>query len=80
MEHKEYIRVVPGSKCAILMIHGIVGTPKHFEAFLPLIPEDWNNLNRGFGTTKGNDGHPVIALFAGTESQTFQILLLVLVT
>lgn len=45
MEHKEYIRVVPGSKCAVLMIHGIVGTPKHFEAFLPLVPEDWTLYN-----------------------------------
>ena len=45
MEHKEYIRVVPGSKYAVLMIHGIVGTPKHFEAFLPLVPEDWTLYN-----------------------------------
>lgn len=45
MEHKEYIRIVPGSKHAVLMIHGIVGTPKHFEPFLPLIPEDWTVYN-----------------------------------
>lgn len=29
------------SKKAILFVHGILETPKFFEPFLPLIPEDW---------------------------------------
>ena len=45
MEAKEYIRIVEGSDAAVLMIHGIVGTPAHFEEFLPLIPADWSVCN-----------------------------------
>ncbi len=26
---------------AVLFIHGILGTPAHFEPFLPLVPADW---------------------------------------
>lgn len=43
--HEEYIRKVPGSKMAVLMIHGIVGTPDHFKPFLPLFPDDWSVYN-----------------------------------
>ena len=43
--HEEYIRKVPGSKMAVLMIHGIVGTPNHFKPFLSLFPEDWTVYN-----------------------------------
>lgn len=54
MSHREYIREVPGSRKAVLMIHGILGTPRHFEFLLPLIPEDWavyNLLLDGHGGT-----------------------------
>ncbi len=43
--HREFIRRVPGSKMAVLMIHGIVGTPNHFTPFLPLFPESWSVYN-----------------------------------
>lgn len=43
--HEEYIRRVPGSKMAVLMIHGIVGTPDHFRPFIPLFPDDWSVYN-----------------------------------
>lgn len=42
MLHDEYIRIVPGAKTAVLMIHGICGTPNHFRGLLPLqdlVPE-----------------------------------------
>ena len=39
MEHKEYIRMGQ-SKYAVLMLHGICGTPAHFRALIPVIPED----------------------------------------
>ena len=39
MEHKEYKRLVPGAETAILLVHGIVGTPDQFDRFIPLIPE-----------------------------------------
>ena len=45
MEVKEYVRIVAGSDTAVLLIHGIVGTPAHFKEFLPLIPEDGSVCN-----------------------------------
>ena len=45
MTHEPYIRYVPGSPCAVLMIHGIVGTPSHFAPLMPVIPEDWSVYN-----------------------------------
>ncbi|MBO5952605.1 MAG: alpha/beta fold hydrolase [Oscillospiraceae bacterium] len=50
--HEEYKRIVPHSDKAILLIHGIVGTPNHFRAFVPLVPEDisvYNILLDGHG-------------------------------
>lgn len=48
MEHVETRRLVPGAKCAVLFIHGIVGTPNHFRQVLPLeelVPESWSVYN-----------------------------------
>lgn len=39
MDHNAYERLVPGSKTAVLMIHGIAGTPAHFRHLIPVIPE-----------------------------------------
>lgn len=39
MQHKEYVRICDNSNIAILFIHGIVGTPNHFNEFISLIPE-----------------------------------------
>ncbi len=52
MEHKEYKRLVPGAETAILLVHGIVGTPDQFDRFIPLIPEGvsvWTLLLDGHG-------------------------------
>ena len=38
MEHRETVKVVPGADKAVLFIHGILGTPNHFEEFIPLVP------------------------------------------
>lgn len=35
-------RIVPGSPVAVLFIHGIMGTPEHFDFLLPLLPQDWS--------------------------------------
>ena len=54
MLHQSYTREVPGSRKAVLMIHGILGTPRHFDFLLPLIPEDYaiyNLLLDGHGGT-----------------------------
>lgn len=45
MDHGPYYRIVPGSKNAVLMIHGIAGTPAHFRDLVPLIPENWSVYN-----------------------------------
>lgn len=45
MKHKPYIRQVENAKTAVLMIHGIVGTPAHFQELLPLIPDNWSVYN-----------------------------------
>lgn len=45
MDVKEFVRIAEGSDTAVLMIHGIVGTPAHFKEFLPLLPEEWSVCN-----------------------------------
>lgn len=46
--HRETKRIVPGAKTAVLLVHGIVGTPNHFRKLIPLevaVPEDWSVWN-----------------------------------
>lgn len=45
MEHKEYVRICRDATTAILFIHGIVGTPNHFNEFLSLIPNSFSVHN-----------------------------------
>ena len=45
MDHKPYIRQIPGSRCAVLMVHGIAGSPAQFRDLMPVIPEDWSVYN-----------------------------------
>ncbi|MGN1001855.1 MAG: alpha/beta hydrolase, partial [Oscillospiraceae bacterium] len=45
MNNRAYIHVVPGADTAIVFLHGIVGTPDHFDVFLPLVPADWSVFN-----------------------------------
>ena len=45
MQYAPYFRVVEGSDAAVLMIHGIAGTPAHFRFLLPEIPENWSIYN-----------------------------------
>lgn len=45
MEHKEYINIHEDTTTAILFIHGIVGTPNHFNDFIPLIPKTFSVYN-----------------------------------
>lgn len=42
MIHQEYKRICKGADTAVLFIHGIVGTPKHFDFLYPLIPENFS--------------------------------------
>lgn len=45
MKHREYRHLVDGAETAILFIHGINGTPNHFNRFLPLVPDHISVLN-----------------------------------
>ena len=50
--HMEYKHLAENAHSAILFIHGIVGTPNHFRAFLPLVPQGvsvWNLMLDGHG-------------------------------
>lgn len=40
MDHREIIRIVRGARTAVLMVHGIAGTPRQFDDFVPLVPRD----------------------------------------
>lgn len=39
MEHKPYTKTVPGAEAAIVFIHGILGTPDHFDPLIPLVDD-----------------------------------------
>lgn len=43
--HKEYVREVENSENAVLMIHGIDSTPRHFDRFIPTVPASWSVYN-----------------------------------
>lgn len=52
MDHKEYKRIISGSKRAFLFVHGIIGTPDHFDFLMSYLPENvsvWNLLLDGHG-------------------------------
>ena len=45
MAHQPVKRIIDGSDTAVLFVHGIVGTPRHFDSRLPLtqlVPEGWS--------------------------------------
>lgn len=48
MDHASQIRIAPGAKQAVLFLHGILGTPRHFSHILNLVgcvPDDWSYYN-----------------------------------
>ena len=54
MNHCEYKSIVPGAETAILFVHGILGTPDHFDLLIPLLPSGvsiYNILLDGHGKT-----------------------------
>lgn len=38
MPHREFRRIIPHADTAVLFIHGIVGTPHHFDDLIALLP------------------------------------------
>lgn len=54
MNHHPYYRNRPGANSAVLLIHGILSTPRHFDWIIPHIPEEYeirNILLAGHGGT-----------------------------
>lgn len=45
MFHHEYQRIIPDADTAVLCIHGIIGSPDHFDILIPLIPKDFSVYN-----------------------------------
>ena len=45
MQYSPYCRVAVGAENAVVMVHGIVGTPAHFQFLLPVIPDSWSVYN-----------------------------------
>lgn len=77
MDHSAYIHTVPGSRTAVLMMHGIMGTPRHFDMLQPLIPEDWsvyNVLLPGHGGTALDFGRSSMAEWKGHVMSLFDEL------
>lgn len=52
MPHSEYKRILQDAKKAYLFVHGIIGTPDHFDDLMPLVPDDvtaWKLVLDGHG-------------------------------
>ena len=50
--HSEFVRRTENTKCAVMLIHGILSTPKFFRDFVRIIPEEisvYNVLLDGHG-------------------------------
>lgn len=45
MPHNEYIREIENAKIAYLFIHGIIGSPDHFNKLIDLIPKNCSIYN-----------------------------------
>lgn len=57
MDHKAFFRPVAGADTAVLLVHGIVGTPRQFDFLLDMIPQNWsiyNLLLDGHGRSVGD--------------------------
>ncbi len=48
MDHSSQIRIAADAEYAVLFLHGILGTPRHFSHVLPfvqMVPEGWSYYN-----------------------------------
>ena len=75
--HSEYKRIVPGAKTAVLMVHGIAGTPRHFDFLLEVIPPEVsvaNILLPGHGGTSVDFAKASMKLWKQTVTGTLEQL------
>ncbi len=45
MEHNQYIRLSEEKKTVVLLIHGILGSPRFFDGLIDVIPKEWSVFN-----------------------------------
>ena len=45
MDHSSYVREPEGARNAVLLIHGICSSPRHFDFMVPAIDESWAVYN-----------------------------------
>ena len=45
MTHETQVHIVPNSDTAVLLVHGILGTPHQFDPLLPAIPDTFTTVN-----------------------------------
>lgn len=72
--HQPYTRIVSGSQTAVLFLHGILGTPDHFQALIPLVPDNWSIFNillDGHGKGVSDFSHTSMKKW---EAQTSEVL------
>lgn len=77
-KHVEYKRIVEGADIAILLIHGILGTPNHFRDFIPLIPENYSvyaMVTAGHCETVSDFSHSSLAKWEGSVQKVVDELL-----
>lgn len=43
--HSQYKRIVDKADVAVLFVHGILGTPRHFDNFIHIVPRNWTIYN-----------------------------------
>ena len=66
-KHAPYIKEIPGTTKAVVMIHGICSTPRHFDWLVPEFDESWSVYNILL------DGHGgSVADFAGTSMKKWK--------
>lgn len=54
MNNEPFLRTVAGARYAVLFVHGILGTPDHFDAFLPAVPENFSVCSLQLDGHKGD--------------------------
>ena len=60
MTHKTFIRDIDDGDTAVLFIHGFLGSPKHFDVFMPCVPDNfavYNILLDGHGGSVSDFSH-----------------------
>ena len=78
MLHQQFQRILPEADTAFLCIHGILGTPDHFDFLIPLIPDSvsiYNLLLDGHGKSAADFSHTSMKTWEMQVNQTICELL-----